>query len=125
KRPDVVVGRIVIQDVVEKAFVAAISDCRENTEGAIIHFIGGHIARKIRQGPVKEVWIQARLPLFSPQPRPSSGWWQRGQRRGGRARGASSPGGRANRPRPRAGPPDQSRGGYTDCPGAPEPRGPR
>src|SRR5262249_26993851 len=34
-------------DVVEKAFVAAIIDCRENTEGAIIHFIGGDIARKI------------------------------------------------------------------------------
>src|SRR5215831_7373360 len=125
KRPDVIVVRIVIQDVVEDALVAAIIDCRENTEGTIIHFIGGDIARKIRQGPVKEVWVQARLRLFSPPPRPSSGSWQRGQRRGGRARGASSPGGRAGRLRPPAVPPDPSRGACTERRVVPAPRGRR
>src|SRR5215475_1129721 len=125
KRPDVLVVRIVIQDLVEEAFVAAIINGRQNAEGAIIHFIGGDITRKIRQGPVKEVRVQARLGLFSPQPRPSSAWSQRGQRRGGRARGASSPGGRAGRLRPPAGPPDPSRGACTERRVAPDPRGPR
>ena len=114
-----------IPDVVEKAFVAALSNRRQHAEGAIIHCSGGDRARNIRQGPVKAGWLQARLRLFSPQPRPSSGWWQRGPRRGGRARGASSPGGRAHRPRPRAGPPAQSHDGSTDCPVGPERRGPR
>src|SRR5499433_1777370 len=123
KRSDIVMRGIVIENVVEEALVAAISDGGEHTEGAVIELIGGHIARKISQGPVQEVRVHARLRLFFPQPRPSSGWWQRAQRRGGRATSANSPGGRARRPRPRAAPPDRSRGGCTDCPGAPEPTG--
>src|SRR5215472_10632280 len=125
KRPDVLVGGIVIQDVIEDPFVAAIINRRQNAEGAIIHFIGGDIARKIRQGPVKEVRVQARLRLFFPQPRPSSEWSQRGQRRDGRARGASSPDGRAGRLRPPAVPPDPSRGACTERRVAPDQRGPR
>src|SRR5205823_3814039 len=114
ERPDVVVGGIVIQDVIEDALVAAIIDRGQNAEGALIQFIGSHIARKIRQRPVKEVGVHARLRLFSPQPRPSSGSSQKAQRRGGLATGANSLGGRANRLRPRAAPPDRSRGGYSD-----------
>ena len=83
--------------------------------------IGGHIPRKIRQGPVQEVRIQARLHLFFPPPRPRSGSWQKGQRRGGRARGASSRAGRASRLRPPAVPPDQSRGGGPERRVAPAP----
>src|SRR5215831_831534 len=124
KGPDISVGGIVIQDVREEPLVAALINGGQKAEGTIIQFIGGHIARKIRQGPVQEVRVHARLRLFFPQPRPSSGWWQRAQRRGGRATSANSPGGRARRPRPRAAPPDRSRGGCTDCPGAPEPTGP-
>jgi len=44
KRPDVVVGWIVIQDVIEDPLVAAIIDRRENTERSVIELIGGHIA---------------------------------------------------------------------------------
>ena len=66
KRTDVIVVRIMIQDLIEDPFVAAIIHCRQNAVGAIIHFIGGDIARKIRQGPVKEVRVQARLRLFFP-----------------------------------------------------------
>ena len=44
KRPDVVVGGIVIQDVIEDALVAAIIDRREHTERSVIALIGGHIA---------------------------------------------------------------------------------
>jgi len=41
------VGRIVIQDVIEEALVAAIIDGGENAEGAVIELIGGHIPGKI------------------------------------------------------------------------------
>jgi hypothetical protein len=47
------VGGIVIQDLVEEALVAAIIDNRKNAEGAVIELIGGHVARKIRQRPVR------------------------------------------------------------------------
>jgi len=57
QHPDVVVGGIVIQDVREEALVAALIDCGEHTEGAIIEFIRGHLPRTIRQGPVKEVGV--------------------------------------------------------------------
>src|SRR5262249_12555867 len=105
--------------------VAAIIDGGEYAEGTVIELIGGHIARKIRQGPVKEVRVQARLRLFFPPPRPSSGSWQKGQRHGGRARGANSRASRAGRLRPPVVPPDPSRGGCTDRRGAPDQRGRR
>src|SRR2546429_5305000 len=118
-------GGIVIQDVVEEALVAAIIDGGENTEGAVIELIGGHVARKIRQRPVQEVRVHTHLRLFFPQPRPSSGSWQKGQRHGGRARGANSRAGRASHPRPRAAPPGPSRDGCTDCRVGRDRRGPR
>src|SRR5215813_2973846 len=124
KRPDVIVGGIVIQDVIEEPLVAAIIDSGENAEGTIIQFIGGDIARKICQGPVKEGRVQARLRLFFPPPRPSSGSWQKGQRRGGRARGASWRDDRASHPRPRAARRGPSHGGCTDCRVVPDRRGP-
>lgn len=43
KRSDVVMGGIVVSDVIEDPLVAAIIDRGENTEGAIIEFIGSHI----------------------------------------------------------------------------------
>src|SRR5262249_21730161 len=102
-----------------------IIDRGENTEGTVIEFIGGDIPRKIRQGPVKKVGVHARLRPFFPQPRPSSGSSQKGQRRGGRARGANSRAGRAGRLLPPAVPPDPSRGGCTERRVAPGQRGRR
>src|SRR5262249_18002370 len=125
KGPDIIVGGIVIQNLIEDALVAPVIDYGQNAEGTIIEFIGGHIARKIRQGPVKEGRGPARLRLFFPPPPPHSEWSHRGQRYDGRATGASAPGGRASRPRPRAAPPDRSPGGYTDCPAGPDQRGRR
>src|SRR6185503_13842471 len=61
---------IVIQHVREDPLVAAIIDGGKNAEGTIIQFIGGHIPRKIRQRPVQEVGVHARLRLLSPRPRP-------------------------------------------------------
>src|SRR5712691_4576707 len=60
-------GAIVIQDLREETLVTAIIDRREHAEGASIECIGGHIARKIRQGPVQEVPVHARLRLFFPR----------------------------------------------------------
>jgi hypothetical protein len=119
------VGGIVIQDIVEEALGAALIDGGEHAEGAVLELLGGHRPGKISQGPVQAVGIQARLRLFFPQPRPSAGSWQKGQRRGDLARGASARAGRAGRPRPQAGPPEHSRGGGTDRGVAPERRGPR
>jgi len=67
------VGGIVIQDVREEALGAAMIDRSKQAEGAILPFLGGPIARKIRQRPVQEVRVQARLCLFFPPPRPRFG----------------------------------------------------
>ena len=112
-------------NVVEDPLVAAIIDGGQNAEGAVIELIGSHIPRKSSQGPVQEVGVHARLRLFSPRPRPSSGSWQKGRRRGGRARGANSRADRAGRPRPPAGLPDPSRGACTDRRAGRDRRGPR
>src|SRR4030095_9920278 len=103
--------------------VAAIIDCRKHAEGTLIQFSGGHLPRKIRQGPVKAVRVHARLGLFFPPPRPSSGASQTAHKRGGRAPGANAPAGRARHPPRRAAPPERCRGGSTDYRGAPPPTG--
>ena len=66
QRPDVLVGGSVSQDVREEPFVAAILHCRPQAAGAILHCIGGDIARQIRQGPGKAVRVPARRRLFFP-----------------------------------------------------------
>src|SRR5215813_9089251 len=109
----------------EEALGAAIIDRGEDAEGTVIELIGGHIPGEISQGPVQEVGVHTRLCLFFPPPRPSSGSWQKGQRRGGRARGANSRVGRAGRLRPPAVPPDLLRGACTERRVAPDQRGPR
>ena len=43
KHPDVIVVRIVVQDLREDPLVTAIIDGGEHTEGAVIELIGGHI----------------------------------------------------------------------------------
>src|SRR6266567_2594657 len=125
KRPNVLVVRIVVQDVREDPLVAAIIDGGEHTEGAVIELIGGHIPGKVSQRPIQKVGVHARPRLFFPPPRPSSESWQKAQRRGGLARGANSLVGRASRPRPRAARPGRSRGGCTDLRMVPNRRGPR
>src|SRR5262252_10433278 len=112
-----------IQDLVEEALIAAIIDGGEYAEGTVIELIGGHIPGEISQGPVQEVGVHTRLGLFFPPPRPSFGSWQKGQRRGGRARGANSRVGRAGRLRPPAVPPDPSRGACPERRVAPDQRG--
>src|SRR5256885_1191223 len=102
-----------IQHVIEEALVATIIEGGEHAEGAVIDHIAAHIPQKTRQAPVKKARVHPPRRFFSPPPQPSSGSWQMGQRRGGRARGANLWAGRAGRLRPPAVPPDQSRGGCT------------
>jgi len=64
KGSDVVVGGIVIQDVREETLVAAIIDRGEHTARSVIELIGSHIARKIRQGPVKDVRVHQGHSVF-------------------------------------------------------------
>src|SRR6516165_10766731 len=47
--------------------ITAISDRREYTEGTVIEFISSDIPGKIRQGPVQERGVHARLCLFFPR----------------------------------------------------------
>jgi hypothetical protein len=123
--PDSLVGGSMIPDVRAQPLVAALSDGGKQAQGPILPCLGGHRARNIRQRPVTAGGVQARLRLVFPQPRPSAGASPTAPRRGGRATGANALGGRANRLRPRAAPPERSRGGDRDDPGAPAPRGRR
>jgi hypothetical protein len=68
KRPDVVVRGIVVSDLREDALRAAIIDRGEQAERPVIECIGGHLPRKIRQGPVQEVRGHARRRLFLNDP---------------------------------------------------------
>src|SRR5262249_57480217 len=70
KGPDIIMGGIVIQDVIEDALVAAIIDRGKNAEGTIIQFIGGPKTPKKPQGPLKEDPVPPPPPPFSPPPPP-------------------------------------------------------
>jgi hypothetical protein len=124
KRPNVLVGGIVIQHLRAEALVAALIDRGEHAEGAVRACIGGHIPRKRRQGPVQDVGGHTRLRLFFPQPPPNAGSWHRGQTPGGPATGASWRDGRARHRRRPVAPPDRSHDGCTDSPVASDPTGP-
>src|SRR6266567_1362861 len=105
KRVDLVMARIVIEDLIQNPFVLSIADGRQDARGALIEFIDSHRARKGLKRPVQKRTAHLTLRLFSPQPRPSFGSWQRAQTRGDRATGASWWAGRASRLRPPGAPP--------------------
>src|SRR5712692_550212 len=105
KRFDILMTRIVVEDLIENPLVLPIVDGREDTIGALIEFIGSYVTRKGLKRPVQKRTGQVPLRLFFPQPRPSFGGSQRAQTLGDRARGASSRGGRACYLRPRDAPP--------------------
>jgi len=90
KRVDIVVARIVIEDLIQNPFVLPIVDGRQDARGALIEFIDSHIARKGLKSPVQKMYCPSDLAPFFPQPLPSFGSWQRAQTRGDRARGCQS-----------------------------------
>jgi hypothetical protein len=99
ERLDVHVGRVVVEDLSDEPLEGAVVDDREDAERPVIQLVGGDVAREVRQGPVEVSGVGPSRRLFPPRPRPSSGSWRRGQRRGARARGPNWPSDRASRPR--------------------------
>src|SRR5262249_12874429 len=110
---DVLARRLVVQNAEGEAAIPAVVYHGQNTEGAVVELVNGQVAAKVSQGTV-QVAAPEVLQLFFPRlPRPSSGWWRRGRRPGGHARGASWRPGRAGRPRRPGGRPAAGPGGCT------------
>jgi hypothetical protein len=99
ERLDVHVGRVVVEDLIDEPLEGAVVADREDAERAVIQLVGGDGSREVRQGPIEVLRVDPPRRLFPPRPRPSSGSWRRGRRRGAHARGSSWRGDTAGRPR--------------------------
>src|SRR5262249_31089193 len=106
--PDIPMSRVVVEDLVTQPLEGAVVDDRQDTEGAVVQLVSGDVSREAVEGPIEVVGPDPVGRLFSPRPPPSSGWWRRGRRPAGRARGANWRPDRvsrlrrpAGRPRPR------------------------
>ena len=75
QRHDVLVGRVVVENVVGEPFEGAIVDDREDAEGSVIQLVDGKEAREVGECPVEMLGIDLSRRLFPPRPPPSSGWW--------------------------------------------------
>ena len=91
--------RVVVEDLVTQPLEAAVVDDRQDAEGAVIQLVRGDVSREAVEGPIEVVGPDPVGRLFSPRPPPSSGWWRKGRRRDGRARGANWQPDRVSRPR--------------------------
>src|SRR5262245_8581558 len=110
---DVVLGRVVVEGPESQALVPAVVHGREDAERAVVDFVDRQVAAEVSQGVVEVGTRQGGPEFCPPRPRPSSGWWHRGRRRGGRATGASWRLDEAGRPRRPGGRPAAGRGGCT------------
>jgi hypothetical protein len=79
---DVVPGRVVFQDPEGQAEERSVVDQREHAERAVVQLIDGEIAAEERQCALEVNGVNGGPAFFPPQPRPNSGWWPGGQRRG-------------------------------------------
>ena len=113
--------RSVIEDRIQHPFVLPIVDGREDAIGALIAFIGSHVARKSLQRSVQKRPLHLAWCLFFPQPLPNSAEWQRAQTRGAHATGASWRVDRACQLRPPDAPPFGSLDACRDHRAAPHP----
>jgi hypothetical protein len=102
---DVGMRGVMVQDLVGDPPECAVVHDREYAERAIIQLVGRDVSGEVSQYGVQIVSGDVRLGLFFPRPRPSSGWWRKGQTRGGPATDANWRCGRASRPPPPAAPP--------------------
>ena len=55
KLPNVLVGRVVIEHLIDEPFETAVIDKRQHTERSIVEFIGGDVAGEVRECPVEIV----------------------------------------------------------------------
>jgi hypothetical protein len=69
---DVPMSRVALQDVVEQSALLTGIDGRQDTEGAVIEFVGRQVAREVGQGPIQVIGLDLRPAFFFPRPRPSS-----------------------------------------------------
>src|SRR5262249_61046002 len=104
-RPAIPGSRRVVEDLVAEPLEGAVVNDRQDAEGTVVQLVGRNGAGAAVGGPIEVVGPDAIGRLFSPWPPPSSGWWRRGRRPDGRARGAHWRCDRAGRPPPPAGRP--------------------
>src|SRR5262249_54648758 len=95
--PDIILGRVLLQNTVGQANEGAVVDQGEHTEWSVVQLIDGDIAAEALQAAGEIVGRHAGQAFFPPRPRPSSGSWPTGRRRDDRATGANSPTDRAGR----------------------------
>ena len=66
KAPDVLVGRVVIEDLIDEPFEPAVIDHGQHTEGPVVEFVGGDIAREVVERPGEVIPRHSRCRFFSP-----------------------------------------------------------
>src|SRR6202007_1909424 len=98
ERPDIPLRRVVVEDLVAQPLEGAVVHDRQDAEGAVVQLVSGDGPGEAVEGPIEVVGPDSIGRLFSPWPRPSSGWWRRGRRPDGRARGANWRPDRVSRP---------------------------
>jgi len=118
-------GQPMIEDLVDQPLKVAVIHDGQDAVRSVVEFVRGDVAVEVRQGGVEVVSRDAFFGSFFPPLPPSSEWWQTGQRRGGRAISATTPNGRAGRPRPPAERPGRRPDGCNDRWGPPGPTGRR
>ena len=116
---DVVLGRVVVQDLVDQPLESPVVDDGQDAEGAIVEFVGGDVAGEALKRPVEIGVLEMGLSSFFPPLPPSSGPWRRAQTPGGLARGARMRSGRAIRPPPPAAQPGRRPGACSGSPARP------
>jgi hypothetical protein len=73
--PDVRVGGVVVQHVIDEPLEPAVIHNGQHTEGPVVELVGGDVAREVNQGPSEVVRGHRPCRFFSHWPPPSSGWW--------------------------------------------------
>src|SRR5215470_7876145 len=105
ERLDIPVSRVVVKDLIAEPLEGAVVNDRQDAEGAVVQLVRGDVPGEAVEGPIEVRCSDLIGRLFPPGPPPSSGWWRRGRRPDGRARGANWRSDRVSRPPPPVGRP--------------------
>lgn len=74
KAPDVLVGGVVIEHLIDEPFAAAVIDNGQHTERPVVEFIGGDVAGEVSECPGEIVPGDPHRCFFSHWPPPSFAW---------------------------------------------------